>query len=84
MSVAWSTTMDVGGKFAGTVSGAMNMWGNIGGALSPLAIGYILAWTNNNWNVTFYVSALVLVLGIFCWMFLDPVKPFDVQAEAEV
>jgi MFS transporter, ACS family, glucarate transporter len=84
MPVAWSTTMDVGGKFAGTVSGAMNMWGNIGGALSPLAIGYMLSWTNNNWNVTFYVSAVILLLGIVCWAFLDPVKPFALEAQAEL
>ncbi len=35
----------------------MNMMGNIAGALSPLAIGYLLAWTGQNWTVTFYVSA---------------------------
>ena len=27
--------MDIGGKYAGTVSGAMNMMGNVGGAISP-------------------------------------------------
>ena len=82
MPLAWASTMDVGGQYSGTVSGAMNMVGNIGGALSPLAIGYMLAWTNNNWNLIFYVSAVVQFLGILCWAFLDPVTPFDVQAEA--
>ena len=46
--------MDIGGRNSGTVSGSMNMLGNIGGALSPLAIGYILTYTNNNWTMTFY------------------------------
>jgi len=77
MPGAWATAMDVGGKFAGTLSGAMNMWGNIGGALSPLAIGYMLSWTNNNWNFTFYVSAAIYLMGIVCWLFLDPVTPLD-------
>jgi sugar phosphate permease len=58
----------------------MNMTGNIGGALSPLSIGYMLSWTNNNWNFIFYVSAAVVALGIVCWAFLDPVTPFDAGA----
>jgi len=82
MPLAWASTMDVGGQYSGTVSGAMNMVGNIGGALSPLVIGYMLAWTNNNWNLIFYVSAVVQFLGILCWAFLDPVTPFYKQAEA--
>ena len=31
--------MDVGGKCTGTISGMMNMAGNIGGALSPIVFG---------------------------------------------
>ena len=37
---SWSVPMDVGGKYSGTVSGMMNMAGNIGGALSPMVFGY--------------------------------------------
>jgi MFS family permease len=77
MPGAWGSAMDIGGKYAGTLSGAMNMWGNIGGALAPLAIGYILSWTSNNWNLTFYISAAIYLLGILCWMFIDPVTPVD-------
>ncbi len=77
MPGAWASAMDIGGKHAGTLSGAMNMWGNIGGAISPLAIGYILSWTGNNWNLTFYLSAVIYLLGIVCWLFLDPVTPIE-------
>jgi len=77
MPGAWATAMDVGGKYAGTLSGAMNMWGNIGGAISPLAISYILQGTNNNWNLTFYVSAAIYLTGIVFWLLLDPVTPLD-------
>jgi MFS transporter, ACS family, glucarate transporter len=75
MPGTWASAMDIGGKYAGTVSGAMNMWGNIGGALSPLAIGYLLAWTHNNWNLTFYISSAVYLMGAVCWIFMDPVTP---------
>jgi predicted MFS family arabinose efflux permease len=77
MPGAWATVMDVGGKFAGTLSGIMNMTGNIGGALSPLAIGYMLSFSHNNWNLTFYISAAVYSMGILFWALLDPVTPIE-------
>jgi ACS family glucarate transporter-like MFS transporter len=77
MPGAWGACMDVGGKYAGTLSGTMNMMGNFGGAVSPTVIGYILRWTHGNWDITFYVSAAVYVLGILFWRFLDPVTPLE-------
>jgi ACS family glucarate transporter-like MFS transporter len=77
MPGAWGAAMDVGGVHAGSLSGAMNMWGNIGGAICPLLIGYILTWSNNNWNLTFYLSAAIYLMGIVCWKFLDPVTPLE-------
>lgn len=79
MPGAWAAAMDVGGVHAGSLSGAMNMWGNIGGALCPLAIGFILTWSNNNWNLTFYISAAIYLMGTVCWKLLDPVTPLDGQ-----
>jgi MFS transporter, ACS family, glucarate transporter len=84
MAGTWASAMDIGGRYAGTVSGAMNMWGNIGGAMSPLAIGYILTWTNYNWNLTFYVSAAVYLLGVLCWALMDPVTPLEAEDAAAV
>jgi MFS family permease len=77
MPGSWGACMDVGGKYAGTVSGAMNMLGNVGGAFSPMAIGYMLRWTHHNWDITFYVSAAVYFCGSFFWMFMDPVTPIE-------
>jgi MFS family permease len=82
MPTSWAACMDVGGRYAGTLSGAMNMMGNMGGVVSPLVIAYILTHTNNNWGLTFYVSAAVYFLGICFWLFLDPVTPLDVSADA--
>ncbi len=83
MPGAWGACMDVGGRYAGTLSGAMNMMGNFGGAVSPTVIGYILRWTHENWLITFYVSAAVYVLGILFWRFLDPVTPLEDNPVAE-
>ena len=78
MPGSWGACMDVGGNYAGTLSGTMNMMGNLGGVVSPVAIGYILGQTNNNWDITFYVSAAIYFAGIFFWIFLDPVTQMDV------
>jgi sugar phosphate permease len=69
--------MDIGGRYAGTLSGAMNMMGNIGGALSPLVVGYLLAWTSQNWTLTFYVSAAIYSLGAVCWLYIDSNTPLE-------
>jgi MFS family permease len=74
--VAWSACMDVGGRFAGTFSGSMNMLGNLGGFVAPIATGYILDKTGN-WNLAFYISSAVYLAGAACWLMLDPVTPLD-------
>jgi MFS family permease len=77
MPAAWAGCMDVGGRYSGTVSGAMNTLGSVAGAISPLVVGYLLTWTNQNWTVTFYVSAAVYSLGAVCWLFLDAKTPIE-------
>jgi MFS family permease len=77
MPAAWAGTMDVGGRFAGTVSGAMNTFGSIAGALSPLVVGYLLAFTGQNWTLTFYVSSAIYFVGAICWLFLDAHTPIQ-------
>src|SRR6185436_17929528 len=73
----WSTCMDVGGKYAGTLSGSMNMMGNIAGGVSPVAVGYILQHSHHNWMITFWISAAIYVLGALCWIWIDPVTPLE-------
>jgi sugar phosphate permease len=68
---SWAVPMDTGGKYSGTVSGMMNMAGNIGGALSPLVFGALVQF--GSWQAPFIVAAALLVLGSCVWAFwLDP------------
>jgi MFS family permease len=73
---AWGTCMDVGGRFAGTFSGSMNMMGNLGGFVAPIATGYILDLTGS-WSLAFYISSAVYLAGAVCWLLLDPVTSLD-------
>ncbi len=80
MPAAWASTMDIGGRYAGTVSGAMNMMGSIAGASSVTVVGYLLAWTSGNWTLTFYISAAIYLVGAVCWLFLDSHTPIEGRA----
>jgi MFS transporter, ACS family, glucarate transporter len=80
MPAAWAGTMDMGGRYAGTVSGAMNMMGSIAGASSVTVVGYLLAWTSGNWTLTFYISAGIYLVGALCWLMLDSHTPVTKEA----
>ncbi len=77
MPGSWATCMDVGGRFAGTVSGSMNMMGNFGGMAGPLVVGYILEFTGRDWQLAFLIATIVYGLGALCWLLIDPVTPLE-------
>ena len=69
---------DIGGKYAGTVAGFMNMTGNLGGVVAPLVMGFILQQSGSNtgtWDYLFYMFAAVNVVGGILWLYVDPTKP---------
>jgi MFS family permease len=64
---AWAVPMDIGGEFSGTVSGMMNMGGQIVGALSPTVFGILVS--KGSWVAPFVVSACLLFVGAGIWAF---------------
>ncbi|HLJ45484.1 MAG TPA: MFS transporter [Bryobacteraceae bacterium] len=77
MPPAWGSCMDIGGKYAGTVSGSMNMMGNLAGFAAPVFGGYVLQRTGGNWNIFLYTMAGIYLVGVIVWPFIDPVTPLD-------
>lgn len=71
MPGAWGACMDVGGRHTGALSGSMNMMGQIGGAIAPMAVPLVLAATNNSWTVNMSLFALSYFLGAICWAFIN-------------
>jgi MFS family permease len=68
---SWAVPMDIGGEYSGTVSGMMNMGGQIGGALSPTIFGILAA--RGSWIAPFVVAACLLFIGAGIWAFcIDP------------
>ena len=46
---SWAYKQDVGGSYVASIHGWANMWGNIGAAMSPLLIQFIVGDSNWNW-----------------------------------
>jgi MFS family permease len=71
MSPSWAMCHDVGGEAAGTVTGAMNTLGNLGGTISPLVVGYSVAlW--DSWTTPLVITAGVYALGGVLTMIANP------------
>lgn len=76
MAPSWSTTIDIGQRYSGTVAGFMNTVGNLAQVLSvPLvALLATLAGTPGrpSWKVSLYFYAAMFFIAAICWMFVDP------------
>lgn len=68
----WSVTADIAGTSAGSVSGFMNMGGQIGGALT----GSLTPWiaVRYGWTASFLVAAALCLLGAIAWLVVNPVN----------
>lgn len=76
LSPSWSFCIDIGGRHAGTVSGTMNMAGNLGSAVTGLAFPYLLAWTKGP-TAFFYVGAALNIMAILLWLMARPDKKME-------
>ncbi len=75
----WSTTADVAGHYAGSVSGIMNMGNQIGGAITASLTPLIA--NRFGWNASFAVAAVLCVLGALAWLMVDPRRSLFVPQE---
>jgi MFS family permease len=73
MGPSWASCADVGERYAGTLSGAMNMVGAFLGAAGMAFAGYCL---KRGWGVpVFVVFACSYGLASLCWLAVDVTKP---------
>ena len=68
---AWSTCLAIGGRNGGVVSGAMNMFGNLGGTVCPIVFGLSLEHLGS-WNVPLASVAVLYALSGLLWLAVDP------------
>ena len=74
LSPAWAVCHDIGGDGAGTVTGAMNTFGNLGGAVSPLVVGYALEWWIS-WERPLMIGGAVYIVGGLLILLINPRIP---------
>ncbi len=71
----WAMTQTMAGPAAGSWTGIQNSIGNLGGVVSPIIAGWSVDATGS-YNTAFYVSSLIMVLGILAYLFLvGPIQP---------
>jgi MFS transporter, ACS family, glucarate transporter len=83
MPASWGACMDMGGRYAGTMSAFMNMMGCLGAGLFPVVAGYLMNATGNNWTLVLVLNAAAYLAAAGCWLFLDtetPLVPEEARA----
>jgi MFS family permease len=76
MGAAWASCIDIGGKYAGIVSGCMNTVGNLGGAAAGYTTGWILRhYAQNGWTINFISFGMVYVMSMLLWLRFDATRP---------
>ena len=71
---AWALCIDLGKEHAGTVSGAMNTAGNIGGFCCGILFGELVE-QSGNYNLPLYLIAGMLLISALLFAFINPEKP---------
>lgn len=80
-SCYWSVTADIAGNSSGSVSGLMNMGGQIGGAVTASLTPAIA--DAYGWTASFLVAAGLCALGGLVWLLVDPERPL-MEAEGKI
>lgn len=78
----WASIVDIGGLYAGTAAGFINMLGNQGNVIQP----YIGSWifTHLGWNPLFAVYACAFLAAASMWFFINPTQRFhDKRQDAD-
>jgi MFS family permease len=72
VGVSWAIPLDIGGDFAGSVSAVMNTCGNIGGAISPALLAYLVQ--GYGWDVPFFLAAVLCLIAAALFTRIDATR----------
>jgi MFS family permease len=76
----WASIVDIGGRYAGSATGFVNMIGNIGGnALQPILGAWI--FTQLGWNALFFTYAATSLAAASMWLFINPDRRFYPESQ---
>jgi predicted MFS family arabinose efflux permease len=72
LPVSWAVCLDVGRKYAGAISGAMNMAGQIGSFLTSTLFGYVVYYFEGDYNKPLIPMAGMLLASAVVYLFINP------------
>ena len=71
-SCGYTVTIDKSGDCVAPIFGIMNMSGNIGASLCPLAIAMFVKLNGGNWQPVLLLFVAIYIFAGVCWMLLNP------------
>jgi nitrate/nitrite transporter NarK len=71
LSACWAAPLDIAVDHAGVITGFMNTFGNLGGLLCPLVVGWAVE-RQHSWTLPFHITAVVYAAGAIAWLAIDP------------
>lgn len=80
-NASWTACNDIGGQFSASVSGWMNLCGNLGGVLAPITTAWIA--TQYGWQMALLVTAASAIVGIVAWLAVKPDRQLTLDSEKQ-
>ncbi len=81
LPVSWAVCLDVGRRYAGAVTGSMNMAGQLGSFLSSLAFGYLVTYSGS-YDIPLQIFSVFLVISAYLFTRIDPTEQLPVDSPA--
>ena len=81
--VSYAVCTDIGLNNAGTVTGTMNFFRQMGALFLAIIFGKIV-YVTNNFDYPLFVVAFVMLGGALLWLAIDPLKQVRLQTEVPV
>jgi MFS transporter, ACS family, glucarate transporter len=80
VGVAWAIPLDIGGDYAGSIASVMNTFGNLGSAVSPILLAYLVGLYG--WNIPFLLCSGLCIGGATLSLSINANKKIIGEASA--
>lgn len=74
LPTAWAICLDIGGRHAGAVTGAMNTAGQVGGFFCTIVFGYVVGYSHD-YNLPLFIIAFMLLVSAVLFTRIDSARP---------
>lgn len=83
LPVSWALCLDVARKYAGAVTGAMNMAGQFGSFLSSIAFGTLVDYFGGRYDIPLMFFGVMLAVSALIYTRIDPTEQLVAEEQLE-